>query len=227
MSRVSFTIPALITTACCGVGSAADLIDPSGLVTHEVMSCVSWEGHTDIEQFNFQPASTSDECAHTSLWFSQTDLHVSTYCQDVGSEVDVITFDWKNLSGRNFYTSAEGIASTTISSFADGEFSLSSIDNENALSYFCNWTISVFDDQQTLLGNLDQIGSTVSMEADKQYEIIFEIGGYDTLTSGWSKVFWNVELAYFNENGGTSAVPGFGGLALFGGTIALRRRRRR
>ena len=81
------------------------------------------------------------------------------------------------------------------------------------------------DEQNTLLGDLNQIGSTVSIESYTEYKVLFIMGGYDTLTTQGTQVFWNIQLTYSMSS--STAVPGFGGLALFGGTIALRRRRRR
>lgn len=213
------------------IGSTAvadSYVDPAQLLTHRVKARISLSYFNDVDNLYFDPASTAAECAHADLNEANivdAYLGVTTHCESSGSDIDMISFDWENTLDPYYTAVATGKATSMISAGSDAEISLASVTNLNWMSHHSNWSIKVYAEDSTFLGNL--ANESIALAKDLCYKVVLSIGGTNTQTSGGRMVTWAIQMEYSGSGGGSTAVPGFGGLAVLTGLGAVRRRRRR
>ena len=213
------------------IGSTAvadSYVDPAQLLTHQVKARINLSYYNDVDNLYFDPASTAAECAHADL--NQEDivdayLGVTTHCESSDSDIDMISFDWENTLSPYYSHVATGKASSMISAGSDAEISLASVTNLNWMSSAATWSIKVYAEDSTYLGDL--ASESIALAKDMCYEVVLSIGGANTRTNGGRMVTWAIQMEYSESGGGSTAVPGFGGLAVLTGLGAVRRRRRR
>ena len=216
----------LIAAGCMSPVIADEVGDPNALHTHGLSAGVSYYTMSGTDSQVFTPESAYAECAHVQIGGTyHAQLTVANECSNTDDDVDIIRFEWANLnlSYPQWGITALGSGTSTISTTMDGEISLGSIENIEDLSSSADWSIEVYSDFG-LVGSLDDFDSSFSLEKDTQYELVFSMGGYDTITTDGNTVSWDLAIAYASSGG---AVPGAGGLAAFAGLAGGRRRRRR
>lgn len=216
----------LIAAGCMSPAIADEVGDPNALHTHALSAGVSYYTMSGIDSQAFTPESAFAECAHVQIGAAyHAQLTVANECSNIDDDADIIRFEWANLnlSYPQWGITALGTGMSTISTTMDGEISLASIENLEDLSSSADWSIEVYSDSE-LIGSLDDFDSSFSLVKDTQYELIFSMGGYETITTNGNTVSWDLAIAYASSGG---AVPGAGGLAAFAGLAGGRRRRRR
>ena len=92
--------------------------------------------------------------------------------------------------------------------------------NIGSLSAQATWAIKLYDENNELLGNLDELGDSYVLEAERIYSLCFQIGGTDTRSASGAPISWDITVDYLQPP--PAVVPGFGGLALFA-SCGLRR----
>jgi hypothetical protein len=216
----------LITAGCLSPAFADEVGDPNALLTHGLSAGVSFFTMSDEESQAFTPASAYSECIHAEIGETYcARIAAADECSNIDEDVDIVRFEWSNLnlSYPQFGVTAAGSAISTISTTMDAEVSLGSIENLGDLSSQADWSVELHSDAG-LIGSFSDIDASFQIEKDTRYELVFSIGGYDTLTTNGNMVSWNMAIAYASSGG---AVPGAGGIAAFAGLAAGRRRRRR
>lgn len=216
----------LIAAGCMSPAFADQVGDPNALLTHGLTAGVSYYTLSDSDSQAFTPASAYAECTHAQVGDTYcARIAVADECSNIDKDIDVIRFEWSNLnlSYPQFGITALGTAVSTISTTQNAEISIGSIENLDDLSSGADWSIQLHSDSG-LVGSLSDLDSSFSLEKDTQYELVFSIGGNDTLTTNGNMVSWDLAIAYASGGG---AVPGAGGLAAFAGLAGGRRRRRR
>jgi len=204
---------------------AGEVADPVGMLTHELCAETRFYMFGDEDVQLFSPASSLAECARAQVGsFNCAQLTAMTQCLDPDQVSDMVAFTWinHNMHSDTFGLTATGTAMTTISLASDAIISLDAIDNIDMLDDDAKWSIDVFDEDDLLVGSL--LGEdSLSLEKEMEYDLVFTIGGSNTLTTGGSTVSWDIRMEYSSDY---SAVPGAGGLALVLGFGGRRRRRR-
>ena len=219
---------AIIALASCMIGaahSAADELDPFAMRTHELRAEVSYYTLTHGSSLEFDPASAYSECVHAQIGDNyEAAIAASDECSSTEEDVDVIRFDWCNLSMHSSLLdmSAVGVATSRFSLVEDGSITLDSITNHSELSATADWSLTLLDGDRNLVGMLDGSTEGYDLLKDTIYEVVFSIEGSDTLTRDGAMVSWNLAIAY--AAGGGAAVPGAGGI---GSLVLLAGRRRR
>ena len=205
---------------------AGDMLDPVSLLTHEVCAETTYYVIDDSEAWTFSPASSLAECAHSQVGdYNCARLLATTQCLDPEAEIDLVSFEWmnQNMHSDMFGFTATGTASTKVSLASDAIISLKEIENIDMLSDSADWSIELYDHEDTLIGSLGDGTNTLSLTKDLEYELVFTIGGLSTLTTDGSTVNWGIHMEYAGDFG---VVPGAGGLALILGFGRRPRRRR-
>ena len=223
---VTLCIPLL-----AGAALQADAInDPFKLDTHQVDSRVSFFVYNAQHSEAFTPASSSWESSGSMVGLQDcASMKVINEAADneagLGGAADQIAFEWSNLNLHSaFGFTATGLATTSFSLEQSGSLSMGQMENIGSLSAQANWSIRLFDDSNQLLGDLNQIGDTYELEAERTYQLAFEMGGTDTRSASGNLIRWGLGIDYAKAP--PAVVPGFGGLALFT-CCGMRRRRRR
>ena len=224
-----------ILTLCisltAGAAVQADSInDPYKMDTHQINSQVSYFVYDAQDSESFTPASSSWESSGSMVGLQNcATMEVINKAADrelgLPGDNDEITFEWSNLNLHSIFGfTATGLATTSFSLEQNGVLSLGQMENIGSLSAQSSWSIKLFDDSSQLLGDLSQIGNTYELEAERTYQLAFEMGGTDTRSASGSLIRWGLGVEYTRAP--PAVVPGFGGLALFT-CCGIRRRRRR
>ncbi|MAJ47004.1 MAG: hypothetical protein CBC35_07115 [Planctomycetes bacterium TMED75] len=214
-----------------GAALQADAInDPFKLETHQITSQVSYFVYDAQNSESFTPASHSWESSGSMVGFQDcASMKVINEAADRelgrAGATDQILFEWSNLNLHSIFGfTAAGEATTSFSLQKNASLTMSQIANIGSLSAQASWSIKLFDESSQLLGDLNQIGDSYELEAEKTYRLAFEMGGSDTRSTSGNLIRWGLGIEY--NKAPPAVVPGFGGLALFT-SCGLRRRRRR
>ena len=212
--------------AVVSVSHADKISDPFGLRTESIGSRATYFIFNDQDSSVFTPASSSWESSGSMVGAgNHATVDVTNQGADMGFGADQISFEWSNLNLYSaFGFTATGSATTTFSLGQNASLSMMEMQNIGSLSSQATWSIQLFNESDQFLGSLNQLGDTYELEAERTYQLSFQIGGNDTRSASGSVVSWGMNLDYIQPP--PAVVPGFGGLALFA-SCGMRRRRRR
>ena len=224
-------IPAVAAAlSVVAVAGADQISDPFGLKTQVVNSQASYFIFNDQDGSVFTPASSSWETSESMVGAGNcATMEVTTQGAGFGvggvGESDQINFAWSNLNLYSvFGFTAAGSATTSFTLEQNANLSMVEMGNIGSLSSQANWSIKLFNDSNQYLGQLDELGDNYELEADRTYQLAFQIGGSDTRSTSGNSINWGITVDYIQPP--PAVVPGFGGLALFA-SCGMRRRRRR
>lgn len=228
MQKMIPAVAVLMSVVACA--GADQISDPFGMQTRSVDSQASYFIFSDQHSSVFTPASSAWECSESMVGAANcaTMEVINQACQTSsnGAESDRISFEWSNLNLYSpFGFTAAGSASTSFSLEQNANLSMVEMSNIGSLSAQASWAIRLYDDENQLLGSLDELGDSYVLEAERTYSLSFLMGGSDTRSASGALVGWDITVDYLQPP--PAVVPGFGGLALFASCGIRRRKRKR